>query len=119
MFSFDLKNGYRHVDICCDHQTFLGFSWGFTDSSRPRYFVFTVLPFGLCTAPHIFTKCLKPLEKYWRLQGIRTAIFLDDGWFTENDYDVCKSVAATVRNALFCAGFIAMMRNLCGNQFKF
>ena len=61
MFSIDLKNGYHHVDICCDHQTFLGFSWGFTDSSRPKYFVFTVLPFGLSTAPHIFTK---PLEKY-------------------------------------------------------
>ena len=44
-----------------------------------RYFVFTVLPFGLSSAPYIFTKCLKPLEKYWRFNGVNIALFLDDG----------------------------------------
>ena len=27
MFSFDLKSGYHHVEICKGHQTYLGFSW--------------------------------------------------------------------------------------------
>ena len=43
-------------------------------------YVFTVLPFGLSSAPYVFTKVLKPLEKYWRIQGLCIAIFWDDGW---------------------------------------
>ena len=80
MISFDLKSGYHHIDICPDHQTFLGFAWKFSGDTKFRYFVFTVLPFGLASAPFIFTKCLKPHEKYWRIHGISVAIFLDDGW---------------------------------------
>ena len=79
MISFDLKSGYHHIDICPDHQTFLGFAWKFSGDTKFRYFVFTVLPFGLASAAFIFTKCLKPLEKYWRIHGISVAIFLDDG----------------------------------------
>ena len=52
LFSFDLKSGYHHFDIFPDHQTFLGFSWVF--SGTAKYFCFTVLPFGLSSAPYIF-----------------------------------------------------------------
>ena len=34
----------------------------------------------LSSGPYIFAKCLKPLEKYWRLNGVNIALFLDDGW---------------------------------------
>ena len=74
MISFDLKSSYHHIDICPDHQTFLGFAWKFSDDTKFRYFVFTVLPFGLASAPFIFTKCLKLLEKYWRIHGISVAL---------------------------------------------
>ena len=60
MFSFDLKSGYHHVDIIESHQTFLGFEWG------SQFYVFTVLPFGLSTAPYVFTKLLRPLVRLWR-----------------------------------------------------
>lgn len=59
MFSFDLKSGYHHVEIFQPHQTFLGFSWDF--QGETRFYVFTVLPFGLSVAPYIFTKILRPL----------------------------------------------------------
>ena len=78
VFSFDLKSGYHHVDIFPDHRKFLAFSWHF-DTNCVRYFQFTVLPFGLSSATFIFTKLIKPLEAFWRLQGIPTAIFFDDG----------------------------------------
>ena len=45
-----------------------------------KLYVFTVLPFGLSSAPHVFTKILKLLEKHWRYQGICLAVFLDDEW---------------------------------------
>ena len=47
MILFDLKSGYHYIDICPHHQTFLGFAWKFSGDTKFRYFVFTVLPFGL------------------------------------------------------------------------
>ena len=68
IFNFDLKSGYHHVDKYPQHQTYLGFSW-FVDGVR-KYFVSTVLPFGLSPSPLVFTKLLRPLVKYWRLHGL-------------------------------------------------
>ena len=78
MFTFDLKSGY-HMEIATDHQCYLGFSWIDPVFKRPQFYRFTVLPFGFSSAPHIFNKVLKPLEKHWRLNGARIALFLDDG----------------------------------------
>ena len=47
MFSFDLKSGYHHVEIFEGHQTYLGFSWKHSNSNQVKFYVFTVLPFGL------------------------------------------------------------------------
>ena len=48
----------RELIFLPDHQTFLGFAWKFSGDTEFRYFVFTVLPFGLASAPFIFTTCL-------------------------------------------------------------
>ena len=70
------------------------------------FYVFTVLPFGLSSAPRVFTKILKPLEKHWRYQGICLAVILDDGLGIEKDSQVCRVVANAVRADLFKAGFV-------------
>ena len=44
-----------------------------------QYYVFCVLPFGLATACYFFTKLMRPLVKYWRGQGLRIIVYLDDG----------------------------------------
>ena len=106
MFSFDLKSGYHHVEIFEGHQTYLGFSWKHSNSNQVKFYVFTVLPFGLSSAPHVFTKILKPLEKHWRHQGICVVVFLDDGWGIEKDSQVSSIVADAVRTDLFKAGFV-------------
>ena len=54
------------------------FAWNF-GQSKTRYFRFCALPFGLSTAPFVFTKLLKALIKSWRSQGIPIVVFLDDG----------------------------------------
>ena len=92
MLSFDLKSEYHHIDIHPDYQKFLGFAWSFSNSGQRRYFVFTVLQFGLSTASYIFTKMLKPLVKYWRINGLKLGLFLDDGWIIiiiEKDRHTC------------------------------
>lgn len=74
IFFFDLKSGYHHIEIGSSDQCYLGFAWQ-SDNQETKFYVFTVLPFGLSTAPHIFTKSLKPLVKHWRYQGIHIAFF--------------------------------------------
>ena len=70
MLSFDLKAGYHHVEIFPAHQTYLGFSWIFQGVAK--YFCFTVLSFGLTSAPYILTKLLRPLVNY----GVSTELKL-------------------------------------------
>ena len=65
-----------------------------------------MLPFGLSSASYVFTKVLKPLEKYWRVQGLCIAIFLDDGWAIVQDREKCRINARAVREDLCNAGFI-------------
>ena len=55
MFSFDLKSGYHHVENFPGHRQYFSFSWTFS-SGHTRYFHFEVLPFGISSAPYLFTK---------------------------------------------------------------
>ena len=95
MLKFDLKSAYHHIEIHEEHRQCLSFAWDFGDSVL-RYFHFCVLPFGLSSAPFIFTKLLKPLNKCWRTQGIPIAVYLDDGLGaycrlkTKKGYSFCK-----------------------------
>lgn len=104
VFSFDLKSGYHHVDIFPDHREYLAFSWEFVPG-HARFFQFTVLPFGLSSAPYIFTKLLKPLETHWRAQGIPIAIFFDDGVGAGPSLQVAKLNSSLVRSDLSRCGF--------------
>ena len=70
------------------------------------YFVFTVLPFGLSSAPHIFTKVLKPLVKYWRVFGFNITLFLDDEFLLDYTEGTCNLVAQKVKSDLRKSGFI-------------
>ena len=105
LFSFDLKSGYHHFDIFPDHQTFLGFSWVF--SGAVKYFCFTVLPFGLSSAPYIFTKCLRPLVKFWRFNGVKIVLFLDDRCGKGDSLQSAKGHSLFVQTSLSNAGFVA------------
>ena len=62
--------GYHHIDIAEEHRKYLEFSW------QKRYYVFTVLPFGLSTACYIFTKIVRPLVHYWGAKGLQIVVYL-------------------------------------------
>ena len=49
---------------------------------------------------------MKPLEKYWTIQGLRIAIFLDDGWAIVQDREGFLIKAQVVSGDLFNAGFV-------------
>ena len=71
-----------------------------------RYFIFTVLPFGLTSAPFIFTKIMRVLVKYWRGIGIKIACFLDDGLGVSRNLTISQEEAKIVRSSLISAGFL-------------
>lgn len=105
LFIFDLKSGYHHIEIFPEHRKYLAFAWDF-GTGNFRYFQFCVLPFGLSSAPFIFTKMLKPLQKSWRSRGIPIAIFLDDGLGGGADHISAKLNSLIVHSGLLKSGFV-------------
>jgi len=72
MFSFDLQNGYYHIPIHPAHRQFL------TVRMFGALYQFQCLPFGLSTAPMVFTKVMRPLVAALRASGMTLLPYLDD-----------------------------------------
>ena len=72
MTSLDLKDAFLSIPIHEDHKKVLRFRW------RDTLYEFQCLPFGLTSAPRIFTKVMKPVMAVLRKRGIRCMIFIDD-----------------------------------------
>ena len=96
LFKYDLKEAYHHIEILEEHRKLLGFSWNF--EINKKYFVFNVLPFDLASAGHIFTKGLKEAVKYWRNQGLKIIMYLDDGLGGANDFFFGRKVKLIYQN---------------------
>ena len=69
-----------------------------------KYLISQVLPFGLSTVGHVFSKVLRPMVKCWRAHGFRVIFYLDDGWGVESDFVPCSLLSNTVRRDLVSAG---------------
>ena len=63
------------------------------------------MPFGLSSAPYIFTKLVRALVGYWRGLGRRIVMFLDDGIGGAPDFIACQEVSRLCRVDLEKAGF--------------
>ena len=100
MFNFDLKSGYHHVDVAVKHRKYLSFEW------EQCFYVFTVLPFGLTSAPYVFTKLLRPLVKLWRSRGLKSLMYLDDGIVAVGGKEKAEKASLWVKNSLHSAGFV-------------
>jgi len=70
--SIDIKDAYFAVLIVQEHRKYLKFQW------QGHLYQFCSLPFGLSSAPKVFTKILKPVVGFLRRIGIRMLIYLDD-----------------------------------------
>ena len=65
-------DAYLHVPICTRHQRFLRFAIG------EDHFQFVALPFGLASAPQVFTKVLAPILALLRQRGMAIIGYLED-----------------------------------------
>ena len=71
-FSIDLQDTCLYVPIVKHHHHFLHFVW----CNVP--FQWKVLPFGLATAPRVFTSLTKPILFLCHCKGLHIVIYLDD-----------------------------------------
>ena len=104
------------MDILPTHQKYLGFSW--TLAGVKKWFLFSVLLFGLASAPHVFTKIQKALVKHWREQGIRIFTYLDDEACAEKSLDTAMAASKKVREDIAASVLSLILKNVPRNQPK-
>ena len=68
----DLQDAYLHIPIDPDDRRFLAFHYRGVD------YQFRTLPFGLSTAPRVFTRMTRPILAFLRRRGIKLYAYLDD-----------------------------------------
>ena len=100
MATLDLEDAYLLVPIFEDHRKFLRFQW------RNKTYEFAALPFGLSTAPYIFTKILRPVVTALRSKGHHSVVYLDDFLLLGSSYEECKANVFASVNLLQSLGFI-------------
>ena len=100
MVKLDLKDAYLTVGVHEQSQHYLRFIW------QGQAYQFQALPFGLCTAPRVFTKLLKPVITFLRTRNIRLLIYLDDILIVASDIKTLKEQTGQVLDLLQSLGFI-------------
>lgn len=100
MATLDLKDAYYMIPIHKDYRKYLRF---FCNS---QLFEFTCLPFGLCTAPYVFTKLMKPAISYLRGLGLTIIIYIDDILFIEKSVNQCSLHLETAKSLFSKLGLL-------------
>lgn len=100
MSTMDLRDAYFLVKIHPDHKKYLIFKWD------NQTYEFNVLPFGLNTAPFVFTKIMKPVVKLLRSKGHLSTVYLDDFFLTAQSYDNCLENVNDTKIILTSLGFL-------------
>lgn len=98
--TLDLKDAYFLVPIYSKHKKFLRFRF------QGRLYQFSVLPFGLCSSPYIFTKIMKPVLNKLRLDGALLVLYLDDFLFVNKSKIECEGNIKTAVRFLENLGFV-------------
>ena len=70
--SIDLSDAYLHIPIHPNSRKYLSFCY------KSQVFQFTSLPFGLATAPQVFTMIVKEVKLMALSRGLRLHQYLDD-----------------------------------------
>ena len=76
--STDIKDAYLHVPIHPQYRKFLRLGY------QGKVYQFRVLPFGVATAPYVFTRLVKAMAAVLHRQGVRFHHYIDD-WLVVGD----------------------------------
>lgn len=100
MTTIDLKDAYFTIPIHRDHYKYLRFEW------KSNLFEFLCIPFGLSSAPRIFTKVMKPIVSNIRNKGIKVVIYLDDLAIMSCSFDSAVEESRLTVDMLESLGFL-------------
>lgn len=100
MTTLDLKDAYFSIKIHENSRKYLRFLF------NNQLFEFNALPFGLNTAPYLFTKIMKPVVKLLRSAGFLSTLYLDDWLLLADTYENCKSNFEITKKLLCSLGFL-------------
>lgn len=98
--SIDLKDAYFLVPVHVSHKKFLRFIFD------EKLYEFNCLPFGLATAPYVFTKLMKPVMFHLRKNGLTSVVYLDDFLLIGSSYASCSENIRKTEKLLDELGFI-------------
>lgn len=98
--SIDLKDAYLHVPIHPDHHKYLRFIF------QGRHYEWVALPFGISSAPWLFTRLTSPITGFLHRRGIRYFSYLDDSLVANPLADMLSRQLAFVRRLLEQLGWI-------------
>ena len=99
MSSIDLKDAYYSVPIWENHKKYLTFQW------EQEFFRFNVLPFGLSSAPRVFTKLLKPIFSKMREEGFCVLGYIDDSLIMGRSESECIQATKRLEELFTSLGF--------------
>ena len=96
----DLKDTYFSIPINPAHRRFLQFVF------QEQTYEFNCLPFGLTSAPWVFTKTLKPVSAILRELGVCMIVYIDDILLLAESSQSLEDHVAGLVYLLECLGFI-------------
>ena len=96
----DLKDAYFTIPIHASQRKYLRFMMA------GQAYEFNCLPFGLSSAPWVFTKTLKPVAALLREMGVRMIVYIDDILILAETKGKAQEQAKALVYLLECLGFI-------------
>ena len=100
VFKIDLQHAYFHVPIHPSSRKYLRFAF------ENKVYQFQVLPFGLNTAPQVFTRLGHTVTAYLHHQGVSVIPYLDDWLVHHPDRQTLLRHQALLIDTLDLVGFI-------------
>ena len=104
MCRLDLKDAYFLIFIDPRSQKYLRFK------HKKRIYQFRVLPFGLKSAPYLFTKIIKVVVTWLRERGVKIVYYLDDFLIMAHSITECERFVKMTISILEYLGFLINWR---------
>lgn len=100
MATLDLKDAYYMIPIAIEHRKYIRFDW------KGTLYQYTCLPNGLCSAPRLFTKLMKPCYAKLRLAGHIVSGYIDDSYIQGQTFNNAMNSLVACKELLSSLGFL-------------
>lgn len=100
MATLDLTDAFLLIPVATPYKKYLRFMF------KGNYYEFNCVPFGLCTAPFVFTKLMKPVVENLRSRSLLSVVYLDDFLLIGKTKEECLKNIKVTRELLQNLGFI-------------